>query len=347
MFQGNNKRPRGGTVVARFGGANEMETRTLLPERRSGFRLLTILLIAVSLWATHACSQESTAETEARTRILSAGDRVYLTVPSESELTGEFTIAENGKLYLKPLPDIDIGSFDVANKTVAEAEKMIADRLERFYLKGEVKLEVISSSVQSGPSVTVFGQTTDIGPQRYFEGMRLLDLLVRVKGLTKEADPRKVMLVRNGETSKHDISGLIQGTDLGENFALKPGDYVIVPNMESLIKIRVHVFGKVKDQGTYYLPEPAYAAAALAAAKGMEGRASARKIVVARMENDKPLLIPVSFSDIVGKGTLSENVLLKEDDIVFVPESNRPDIMQSVNNLVIVAYLRSITKNGF
>ena len=77
------------------------------------------------------------------------------------------------------------------------------------------------------------GRTTRPSGVPYHAGLRVLDALLAVGGLSEFASPNRAVLIRteNGKESKTKIrvGDLLDSGDLEQNLLLKPGDVIVIP----------------------------------------------------------------------------------------------------------------------
>ena len=98
----------------------------------------------------------------------------------------------------------------------------------------EPKVNIIVTTAASAYSlVKVVGQVQHPSALPYREGMRVLDAILAVGGLTQFASGNRARIVRieNGkETIIHvKVADLVNSGDVKQNALLKPGDVLVVP----------------------------------------------------------------------------------------------------------------------
>lgn len=128
------------------------------------------------------------------------------------------------------------------------------------------------------------------------------------------------------------------------------GEYLRIPDMSLLITSygprKVYVMGNVASPGIHDLSiDRMNAYAALASAGGWTGRARSTRIQVIRVHNDMMYYRTLNMKDYTKKHDLTQNVVLEDGDIVYVPASNgikfTEDVLPYVN---VWALYRSLTK---
>lgn len=311
-------------------------------------RLILAFLISAAVFALgHPCFSQQTGTADYSNVKLGPEDRLYISIPAEPTLTGEYAISENGKLYLKPLEGIDLGSFQIEGLTLEEARQMLSDRIGKYYNDSTVEMDLITSGVRTGPSITIIGAVGTPGPMRYLEGMKMLDAVIGVRSIAEDANLKRVALIRNGEITYHNLADLVQGRSLSENIPLKMGDTIIFPSIKEKGGVRVHIIGKVNSPGTYMIPEPAQIVSGLTAAGWLYGRAQARNVLVLRMDESGPRVLHVNVGDILNRADLQQNIALRDEDIIFVMETARLDYMSKIRDVLDITLLKRTLQNEF
>jgi protein involved in polysaccharide export with SLBB domain len=298
---------------------------------------------------TQAAITAPAAQPIAGTVALGVGDRIMVRVAIEPKLTGEYTVDERGKFYFPIIDEgLDFGAFDVAGMTTDQATEMIRQRLSQYYADSDITLELVSLGVRPGQAVSVFGYVQTPGTFRYFEGMRLLDLLLRTGTFDEDANISRIALYRaNKQIEYIDVRDVVSGTDLANNIEIMPGDYFIVPKKEPLMKMKVIVLGSVGQPGTIFVPEGIQLLDLIARAGGTSGKAALGKTYIIRIVDGQPVIIHSDLKALIDRAELKENVVVKDGDIVFIPASSRVSISQIMNSLLQLNLVRSVLDPGW
>lgn len=310
----------------------------------NGIKALIIVICILSMCAVLQAFQAAAEETEEQKFLLGPGDRIVVRIPIEPALSGEYTIDERGKFYLPILDEgLDLGAFNVQGMTTVQVALMVKERIDQYYADSEVTVELVSRGVRPGEAVSVFGLIGSAGTYRYFEGMRMLDLLIKCGGLSDSANVRRVALYRKEDPVRYiDLTGLLDGTDLSNNIEVQAGDYIIVPRQEPAMKMKVIVLGKVGSPGTVYVPEGTQILDLIGHVGGTVGRAALGRTYIIRVVDGKPVIIESDLKALITRVDLKQNVAIKDGDIVFVPETSRIDINQIINDLMRLELIRTI-----
>jgi len=279
---------------------------------------------------------------------LGVGDHIVVRVPAEPNLGGEFRIDANGDLYLNIIEGLDLGAVNVVGKSTSEVEEELMQRLSRYYEDPEVTVQLLSFGLRPQSEVSIFGKVNASGSFAYQEGISLLDLLVDAGGLAEDADLTSISLYREDEPVRYlDIRDLIEGRSSEGNIYLEEGDYIIVPGIRPAMQIKVMVIGKVAQTGSVYLPEDARVLDVLAEAGGAQGRAAVGKSYIIRVEDGKPVVLHSDIKALINGADISQNIQMKDGDVLFIPETNRVDIMKVVNDLLDLNLLKNVVEDDY
>ncbi|MFH1539709.1 MAG: polysaccharide biosynthesis/export family protein [bacterium] len=303
------------------------------------------LLLFVFQVALPCLGAELEREEERLNRILHNGDRVHIRIPAEPELSGEYEIMANGKFYFPVLEDLDFGSVLANDKTVKEVEEEIRKRLNKYYADDSVSVDLIAVEARPGEGVSIFGKVDNPGMMKYEEGLKLVDLLIKAGSFREAPNLHKVSLFRDDKVTYLDISDLVQGRDFTSNIDLKEGDIIIVPGVREYSSVRVTVLGKVGRPGTYMVSEDSLVLEAISEAEGPYGRAAVGKTIIIRMQDGEPTVLHVDIKAMLGKADLTQNIRVRDGDIIYVPETERFDVMRVVNDLLNLNLLRRTVRD--
>ena len=171
--------------------------------------------------------------------------------------------------------------------------------------------------------VTVAGEVLRPGDLPYSNANTLLRAIANAGGLTLKADPRNVIIRRNGiEKARVDLTVFSKASEdeskvfSEADFRLEPGDTVYVP------EAFVQIFGEVVKPGAYPFYGANTALKAVAAAGGLLPTANQYRAVVQR---DGKVVAHVDLSQVerteasASDDTKDANFALQPGDILFVP----------------------------
>lgn len=160
--------------------------------------------------------------------VLQPLDMIRFQVFQEDGLNRELRISQESTISL-PL----IGTVELKDKTILQAQEMIQDLYKRDYLVNpQINITVLDYAKRS---INVLGSVGNPGvvyfPQE--EGLTLLDAISRAGGFTRLADKKHVKLTRvlpDGKTESYEINAdrIMQGTST-DTWVILKGDVISVP----------------------------------------------------------------------------------------------------------------------
>lgn len=143
------------------------------------------------------------------------------------------------------------------------------------------------------------------------------------------ADLRRAKLQRAGskEVIPIDLYAMLTFGDLSQNFVLQDGDTLTIPEDKFNV---VNVLGAVQQPFSFPFREGMTLIDAIAQARGeIQYRSKFSSILIYRENRGAPGTYTVIRSDLTrffSRGDSSQNIRLQKGDIVFVPETNSPDL---------------------
>lgn len=174
-------------------------------------------------------------------------------------------------------------------------------------------------------NVLVFGEVARSGVYTLPPDGRILDILALAGGVQQTSGIQTIVLTRqDGEDERvwHvDYQDLMDNQN-EHNLAVDGGDVIYVPAS----KKQILVLGQVKNPGAYNLPPGGRVMDALALAGGPLERAALENVGIYRDGS-----VEDSESVIMGKdkvlftGDVKENPQLEGGDIIYIPETKKPD----------------------
>jgi polysaccharide export outer membrane protein len=114
--------------------------------------------------------------------------------------------------------------------------------------------DVVLVPEQGDLPVYVLGQVVRPGPLRWIPGMSVLDAIAQGGGMTRDADPNKILVVRPSRNERINVyqSDLLAPTP-GANVAVERGDIVYVPS--SILADIGYFFEKLNPWGWVFLAQ--------------------------------------------------------------------------------------------
>jgi len=269
------------------------------------------LILAITFFAASLNAQEKNARYR-----LQPTDVLTITVHDQPDLTTKTRITADGYISF-PLLD----KVEAKGLTVQELEQKLKALLEKDYL---VKAEVLVFIEEYHPrQVSVIGEVHLPGKYSMSteKELTLLEAIAMAGGFTKDADINraKVMRLENGEKKTIDIN-VKDITERGfkeKDMTLKPDDVVFVPKSYFF-----SVTGEVASPGKINMPteRDITLLEGIAMAGDFTKDADVNRTKVMRLENGEKITIPVVVKDITDRGQKDKDIILKSDDIIFVPK---------------------------
>ena len=181
---------------------------------------------------------------------LGAGDAIILSLWGEVNSREKITINKEGLIYFE-----NLGFINVSNMTIAQAEKVLKDRLQNIYstLREDIATTNLMIEVSNLKSINVYlsGEVQSPGVHLVHPFSDIFSALIQSGGPTLNGSLREIQLIRNGE--------IISSTDLYTFFSsglgnfssqkLLNGDVINVPP----VRIRVLAEGELNNLGYYEL----------------------------------------------------------------------------------------------
>ena len=238
--------------------------------------------------------------------IVGPQDVLTVTVFGEPELTGKYTVEQDGTFTFP-----QIGRIKAGGATLRGLEQELKTKLADGYLKNP-QVAVAIENYRS-QRILVIGEVRNPGEYQLNGEMTLLSALARA-GSTTESAAREATVVRAkrnpkpgepaSEIIKVDLAAL-QAGNLTLNLLLQDGDTVNVPKAQP-----VFVSGQVKNPGRYSVEPGTTVQQVLSLAGGLTDRGSDNRIRIQRTdEKGKRIDVPVKLTDVVKPG---DTIIVRE-----------------------------------
>ena len=159
--------------------------------------------------------------------IIGPGDTLEVFVWRNSELSVTVPVRPDGKIST-PLVEDMVAVGKTPPQLARDMEKVLSE-----YVRAPKVNIIVTTAASAFSLVKVVGQVQHPSALPYREGMRVLDAILAVGGLTQFASGNRARIVRieNGrETTIHvKVGDLVNSGDVKQNALLKPGDVLVVP----------------------------------------------------------------------------------------------------------------------
>jgi len=138
--------------------------------------------------------------------------------------------------------------------------------------------------------------------------------------------------------------------EASELLKMRLGEYIKIPSLSVMVKQyglrQIYVMGEVAKPGIYALgSDYMNVFAALSSAGGITKRGRPKHIAVVRLVDGKVQLREVNFDRFIEKQDASQNAVLQDGDMVYVPKSNKIVLTEDIYPLVNMFMMaRAITR---
>ncbi len=254
------------------------------------------------------------------------GDVLNVEVFGEKDLSGNFTVSEDGNIK-----NILLGDVHVNGLTTAQIEKLLTKELGKNYLVDP--MVTVSIKDYRSHKVYVLGEVEKPGTYALTTKSRLLDILLKAGGPTSNAGDNVSILRREDGTLKHikvDITRLFVDGDLSQNIVIKDRDIIYVSREEKgnitsrFYEKKLNLFyvvGEVKSPGAYELHEGYTVLNAILQAGGFTDYSKKNGVTLIRYENGVRKVYHLKMGDVMDKGEMSKDMRVQASDLIIVPES--------------------------
>ncbi|TFG48180.1 MAG: hypothetical protein E4H38_06895 [Gemmatimonadales bacterium] len=159
--------------------------------------------------------------------LIGPGDTLQIFVWQSPDLSGPVVVRPDGRISTPLVEDLV-----AVGKTPANLATDIETALAEFIRSPEVSV-IVNTALGTLSQVQVIGQVAKPSAVPYRAGLRVLDVLLEVGGLTEFAAPNRAHLIRTENYKQKKIKvrlgDLLDDGDLSQNLELKPGDVIVVP----------------------------------------------------------------------------------------------------------------------
>lgn len=237
--------------------------------------------------------------------VVGSQDVLTVTVFGEAELSGKYTVEQDGTFTFP-----QIGRVKAGGLTLRNLEQELKAKLADGYLKNPqvaVAIETYRSQ-----RILIMGEVRSPGEYQLNGEMSLLSAIARAGSTTPTAG-REATIVRPRRNPKpgEDPSELIkvdlldlQSGNMALNVQLQDGDTLNIPKVQS-----VFVAGQVKQPGAYAADPGATVLQVLSLAGGLTDRGSDNRIRIQRTVNGKKVEVNAKLTDTVQPG---DTIIVRE-----------------------------------
>ena len=271
------------------------------------FRWLAILPTVALLLAFVAVSSVR-AQTTEPSYVVGPEDVLDVQVWDNKDMNQVVFVRPDGKTSL-PL----VGEIQAAGKTVQELQDYLTTMYSKT-VKGAA-VTVIIREIKSRPVYFLGGFGRPGALQLLRSDLTLLQALAIVGGVTPAADADKGFVLRKEKVIPVNFTKLTQKGDLTQDMKLEPGDSVVAPLADL-----VYLQGEVKAPGAVKYTQDLTVVRAITQGGGFTPMSAGGRVDILRGKGEKKERIRVDVDKMMRAPDENLDVLLKPDDIIFVPQ---------------------------
>ena len=241
------------------------------------------------------------------------GDVVWVDVWNRERLSGEHVVGPFGKITLPMM-----GEFNIGGLTRDDAAEQITTLFRKYYDDPLVNVKILK---YLNNKVYVLGRVSNPGVIHFDGDGTLLEALSLAGGLPtrdKTIFLSKCYIVRGKDQIIWiDLLQLLQKANIKLNIRLANNDIIYIP--ESL-DAAVFMMGEVENPGAYQIQTADMTLLdALNIAGGPTENGNINEIRLIREMQEQKGVKLVNLENIVSKGDFSQNYLLRDNDIIYIP----------------------------
>jgi polysaccharide export outer membrane protein len=246
--------------------------------------------------------------------VVGVDDVLHVIVWDNKDLEQQITVRPDGKISF-PLA----GELQAAGRSVPQLAQDLKERLATAVKNPQVSVMV--KEIRSY-RVYVMGRVAKPGVYPIKTGTPVVQALTLAGGTVEGADLSSAYVVRGTEKIPVDLRRLIQDGDLGHNVVLRTEDTLVVPEAASAKSpaevggAQIHLLGKLQKPGVYPIKKEMPVLHALFLAGGVLPDANLRGAFLVRGETRTP----VDLERLIQRGDLTQNLMLRADDTLVVPD---------------------------
>jgi len=254
----------------------------------------------------------------------------------ENRVTTLVTVNGLGKINFSFLDNLK-----AAGLTPTQLDALLTKELSAYIRNPRIDVMVKKYRSKSALALGEFsllrgGSGSQTGSGKLFlEGKTtLMDFIALGHGYTVKGDIRRLKLIRKGKTYVINVYSIIEQGNENLNVIIDNGDTVDIPELPEVGE-KVFIMGEVEDQGVYDLKdaEDLLSAIALAGKFTDEAKEENTLIVRATEVGKKPLVMMADCEALLERADLSQNIPLRDGDLVYVPRMVIGDINKWIRNL--------------
>ncbi|MCK9985500.1 MAG: polysaccharide biosynthesis/export protein [Azoarcus sp.] len=190
--------------------------------------LLSLLLGVLAGCATSAYPPAPAGAAEAEYNyVIGPGDAINIVVWRNPELSMSVPVRPDGKITTPLVEDLP-----ALGKDASTLARDIEKALSKFIREPVVTVIVTSFIGPYSEQIRVVGEAAQPQTLPYQQKMTLLDVMIKVGGVTEFADGNAATILRTAEGNKQysvRLKDLVKRGDVSANVEMRPGDVLIIP----------------------------------------------------------------------------------------------------------------------
>jgi polysaccharide biosynthesis/export protein len=200
-------------------------------------RVALLVLVCTVGWGFEISSAAPTAQApptaparsavDPNSYVIGPGDTLQIFVWRNPELTATIPVRPDGKIST-PLVEDMVAVGKTPSELARDVEKVLSE-----YVRSPSVNVIVTVPVGTFSQVQVIGQVLKPGSLPYRSGMKVLDAILAVGGMTQFASGNRAKIVRTVDNRQQELrvklESLVNKGDMSQNLELRPGDVVVVP----------------------------------------------------------------------------------------------------------------------
>jgi polysaccharide biosynthesis/export protein len=174
-----------------------------------------------------AATAPASQAVDPETYVIGPGDTLQVFVWRNPELTSTVPVRPDGKIST-PLVEDMVAVGRTPKQLARDIEKVLSE-----YVRSPTVNIIVTIPMGANSQVQVIGQVTKPGAVPYRAGMKVLDAVLAVGGLSQFAAGNRAKIERTSDGHRQEIKvrleALVNKGDMGQNIRLQPGDVLVVP----------------------------------------------------------------------------------------------------------------------
>ncbi|NMG32262.1 XrtA/PEP-CTERM system exopolysaccharide export protein [Aromatoleum evansii] len=159
--------------------------------------------------------------------VIGPGDSVNIVVWRNPELSMSVPVRPDGKITTPLVEDLP-----ALGKDASTLARDIEKALSKFIREPVVTVIVTSFVGPYSEQIRIVGEAANPQTLPYQQKMTLLDVMIKVGGITEFADGNAATILRTAEGNKQysvRLKDLVKRGDVSANVEMRPGDVLIIP----------------------------------------------------------------------------------------------------------------------